>query len=231
LKKQVAVIGLGRFGASLVTTLYDAGHEVLAIDNDEKRVQEIASTATHAVQADGTNEAVLTELGIGEFQTVVVAMGAAIESSVLCTILLRKLGVPYVIARADHDLHGSILERIGANRVVYPEHEMGRRVAHGVELPGVQDYMPLIKGYGMSKLMAHKYLVGSTLGELGFGPSGKAEIAVLLVQRGDDMLVAPDMGEKVQVGDVLILSGGDDALEHLLEKVRKQHPERNGETS
>jgi len=231
MRKQVAVIGLGRFGTSVALTLHDAGNEVLAIDIDEKRVQAISSKITHAVQADATDEAVLTELGIGEFQTVVVAMGSAIESSVLCTILLRKLGVPYVIARADHDLHGSILERIGANRVVYPEHEMGRRVAHGVELPGVQDYMPLAKGYGISKLMAHKYLIGSTLGELGFGPSGKAEIAVLLVQRGEDVLIAPDMGEKVEVGDELVLSGRDDALERQLSEVRKQHPEGDGETA
>ena len=231
MRKQVAVIGLGRFGTSVALTLHDAGNEVLAIDIDEKRVQAISSKITHAVQADATDEAVLTELGIGEFQTVVVAMGSAIESSVLCTILLRKLGVPYVIARADHDLHGSILERIGANRVVYPEHEMGRRVAHGVELPGVQDYMPLVKGYGISKLMAHKYLVGSTLVQLGFGPSGKAEIAVLLIQRGEDVLIAPDMGEKVEVGDVLILSGRDDALERQLSEVRKQHPEGDGETA
>lgn len=231
MRKQVAVIGLGRFGTSVALTLHDAGHEVLAIDKDENCVQAISSRVTHAVQADGTNEAVLTELGIGEFQTAVVAMGSAIESSVLCTILLRKLGVAYVIARADHDLHGSILERIGANRVVYPEHEMGRRVAHGVELPGVQDYMPLAKGYGISKLMAHKYLVGSTLVQLGFGPSGKAEIAVLLIQRGEDVLIAPDMGEKVEVGDVLVLSGRDDALERQLSEVRKQHPEGDGETA
>jgi len=94
MRKQVAVIGLGRFGTSVALTLHDAGNEVLAIDIDEKRVQAISSKITHAVQADATDEAVLTELGIGEFQTVVVAMGSAIESSVLCTILLRKLGVP-----------------------------------------------------------------------------------------------------------------------------------------
>ena len=94
MKKQVAVIGLGRFGASLVATLHEAGHEVLAIDKDEKRVQEIASTATHAVQADATSESVLAELGLKNFQVAVVAMGADIESSVLCTILLRKLGLP-----------------------------------------------------------------------------------------------------------------------------------------
>ena len=113
MKKQIAVIGLGRFGASLVRTLHGAGHEVLAIDRDERRVQDIATDATHAVQADATSEAILTELGLKNFQVAVVAMGSDIESSVLCTILLRKIGVTYIIARADHDLHGKILERIG----------------------------------------------------------------------------------------------------------------------
>ncbi len=225
MKKQVAVIGLGRFGVSLVQTLYQAGHEVLAIDSDETRVQSIAASATHAVQADATNESVLTELGLKNFEVAVVAMGADIESSVLCTILLRKLGVKYVIARADHDLHGRILERIGANRVVYPEYEMGGNVAHSVMLWEVEEYMPLGASYGISQLHSPKYLVGSTLKELGFGPSGKSKIAVLLVQRGDEILFAPALEEKVQVGDVLVLCGGDEQLEDLLGAARKRYPE------
>jgi trk system potassium uptake protein TrkA len=158
-------------------------------------------------------------------------MGADIESSVLCTILLRKLGVNYVVARADHDLHGRILERIGANRVVYPEYEMGGNVAHSVMLREVQDYMPLGVGFGMSRLSSPKYLVGRTLKELGFRSSGKSPIAVLVVQRGEEVLFAPSMDEKVQVGDVLILCGGDDKLEELLNDARKRYPEENGSQS
>ena len=231
MKKQVAVLGLGRFGSRVATTLHDAGHDVLAIDMDEKRVQEMAARVTHAVQADATSESVLTELGLSDFEVAVVAMGAAIESSVLCTILLRKIGVTYVIARADHDLHGSILERIGANRVVYPEQEMGERVAHEVVLRAVKDYMPLGVGHGISSLMSPKYLVGCTLGALGFGPSGKADISVLLIQRGEEYVVSPSMDEKVVVGDVLILLGRDDSLGQLLADVRKQSPDTNGEPS
>ena len=227
MKKQVAVIGLGRFGASVVRTLHGAGHEVLAIDRDEKRVQETAGEATHAVQADATSEAVLIELGLKNFQVAVVAMGSAIESSVLCTILLRKIGVTYVIARADHDLHGKILERIGANRVVYPEHEMGISVAHTVMLREVDDYMPLDPDYGISRLNSPKYLVGCTLGDLGFGPSGKSGVAVLIVKRGDEIIVAPSMDETIQVGDVLVPYGRDDRLEELLNDARKKYPAEN----
>lgn len=231
MRMQVAVLGLGRFGSRVATTLHDAGHDVLAIDMDEKRVQEMAARVTHAVQADATSESVLTELGLSDFEVAVVAMGSAIESSVLCTILLRKIGVTYVIARADHDLHGSILERIGANRVVYPEQEMGERVAHEVVLRAVKDYMPLGVGHGISSLMSPKYLVGYTLGDLGFGPSGKADISVLLIQRGEEYVVSPSMDEKVVVGDVLILLGRDDSLGQLLADVRKQSPDTNGEPS
>ena len=231
MRKQVAVLGLGRFGSRVATTLHDAGHDVLAIDMDEKRVQEMAAHVTHAVQADATSESVLTELGLSDFEVAVVAMGSAIESSVLCTILLRKIGVTYVIARADHDLHGSILERIGANRVVYPEQEMGERVAHEVVLRVVKDYMPLGVGQGISSLNSPKYLVGQTLGDLGFGPSGKADIAVLLIQRGEEFVVSPSMNEKVAVGDVLILMGQDDSLGQLLSDARKQAPEASDEPS
>ena len=229
MKKQVAVIGLGRFGSSLAATLHEAGHEVLAIDKDEARVQEIAGTVTHAVQADATNEAVLAELGLKDFDVAMVAMGAAIESSVLCTILLRNLGVKYVIARADHDLHGSILKKIGANWVVMPEREKGVDVAHVVALREVRDYMRLDEGNGISRLMSPKYMVGRTLGDLGFGPSGGSEIAVLGLQRGDNFTISPSSDEKVEVGDALVLCGNDDNLERLLEKARRDHPDDNGQ--
>jgi len=227
MKKQVAVIGLGRFGLSLAATLHAAGHEVLAIDKDEARVQEVSNIVTHAVQADATNEAVLAELGLKDFDAAMVAMGAAIESSVLCTILLRNLGVKYVVARADHDLHGSILKKIGANWVVMPEREMGVTAAHSVVLREVRDYMRLDESNGVSRLMSPKYMVGRSLRELGFGPSGDAEIAVLALQRGKILTINPASEERVEVGDALVLCGNDDNLEALLEKARQKLPEEN----
>ena len=231
MKKQVAVIGLGRFGSSLARTLHEAGHEVLAIDKNEARVQEIADSVTHAVQADATNESVLTELGLKDFDVAMVAMGAAIESSVLCTILLRNLGVTYVVARGDHDLHASILRKIGANWVVMPEREKGVDVAHVIALREVRDYMWLDESNGISRLMSPKYMVGRTLDDLGFGPAGEAMIAVLALQRGESLTISPPMDEEVQVGDRLILCGSDDKLERLLEKARSEYPDENGEQS
>ncbi len=119
MKKQIVVVGLGRLGVPLAITLSNLGHDVLALDVDEKNVQIVASQITHAAQADATNETVLRNLGIGNFDIAIVTM-PEIEQSVLSTILAKKLGVRYIIARAVNELHGTILEKIGANKVVFP---------------------------------------------------------------------------------------------------------------
>lgn len=221
MKKQILVIGLGRFGINLATTLASAGHDVLAIDKDERRIQNVASQVTHAIQADATNESVLRDLGIGNFEIAIVAIGSAIESSVLSTILLKKLGVRYVIARADDELHGSILEKIGADNVVYPEREMGTRTAHGVTLIEVSDYMTIVSGYGVSKLIALPNTVGKSLSDIGFGRKGEWEVAVLLIQRGKEVIVTPGQQEVIKPDDVLVLAGSDEKLEKLLAELRK----------
>lgn len=220
MKKQIVVIGLGRFGVSVARTLYSIGHDVLAIDTDEKTVQNVASEITHAIQADGTNETVLRELGISNFDIAIVAIGAAVEASVLSTILLKKLGVPYVIARADNDLHGSILEKIGADKVVSPEQEMGERVAQVVTLAEVSYYMPLVPGYGVARMTAPAYLVGEKLVDLGFGPKGKWEVAIVLIQREKEIIVTPSQQEVIRDGDVLVVAGNNDNLEKLLQAAK-----------
>ncbi len=221
MKKQIVVIGLGRFGISIAKTLHGVGHDVLALDANDKAVQKISSEITHSIQADGTNEVVLRELGVSNFDIAIVAIGSAVEASVLCTILLKKLGVPYVIARADNDLHGSILERIGADKVVYPEQEMGTRVAHVVTLTDVSLFMPLIAGYGVAKLTAPVYLVGKQITDVGFGPKGKYEVAVLLIQREKEIIVTPSLQEIIREKDVLVTAGNSDNLEKLLQDAQK----------
>jgi len=225
MKKQIVVIGLGRFGTSLATTLAYLGHDVLALDRSEREVQNVASQVTHAVQIDATNEALLKELGVGNFDIAIVGIGVSVDSSVLITILLKKLGVPYVIAKADSELHGSILEKIGADRVVYPECEMGVRVAQGVTLFDVSDYMSLSPGYGVSKLEAPHYFVGRKLNELGFVKKGKWEVAVFLIMRDDEIIVSPCQNETVKADDVLIIAGSHDNLEKLLAEAKKNEEE------
>ena len=203
------------------TRCLSMGYDVLAMDVDEKKVQAIAPTITRAVQADGTDEAVLKELGVDKFDVAIVAMGSDIENSVLSTILLRKLGVRYVVARADNDLHGSILDKIGADKVIYPEREMGTRVAHGLMLTQVLDYMPVAPAYGVAKVSPPNSFIGRTLSELGLGREGKWGIAVLMIHREREVIVTPDRMEVVRAEDTLLLSGNDLKIEQMLTEAHK----------
>jgi len=224
-KRQVAVIGLGRFGYGLACTLFDMGHDVLAIDSDESSVQSVAAHVTHAVQADATNEAILKDLGVASFDVGIVGVGSDIQGSVLTTILLKKLGVKHVIARAENELHGSILEKIGADKVVYPEREAGIRVAHQMAKLDILDYISVSETYGVAKLAAPEHFVGKTLSELDLGRRGKWGVAVLLIKREKEVIVTPDRSEMVKTGDVLVVSGNDDRLEDMLSgaKVPEAH--------
>jgi len=220
MKKQVMVIGLGRLGVALASTLHALGHDVLALDIDEKNVQNMASQVTRAIQADACNEATLRELGISNFDIAIVTT-SEVESSVLTTVLLKRLGVPYIIARASDELHGSILEKIGADKVVYPEREMGTGIAHALTLGDVIDYIPVTAGYGVVRLALPLSFIGQTLSELGFGPKGKWKVAVLLMLRKQEVTITPSNDEVVKAGDVLVVSGSWDNLEELIGKFPK----------
>ncbi len=139
--KQFAVIGIGRFGESLIKELTRMGFEVLAIDIDPEKVNEVAETATHAVEADAVDEQVLRALGIRNFDVVVVAIGNNIQSNILTTILLKEIGVKKVVAKAQNALHGKVLEKIGADLVVYPEQDMAIKVAHSLVSRNILEYI------------------------------------------------------------------------------------------
>lgn len=220
--KQVVVMGLGRFGVSVATTLHEMGHEVLALDSDEKNVMAVASQLTRAAQADATSEAVLKDLGIRDCDVAIVSMGTSVESSVMSTILAKKLGVRYVIARASNELHGSILEKIGADLVVHPEREMGIRTAHSMTIRDATDYMPIGHRYGIAKLPALPCFVGKRLSTIGFGPRASYRVAVLLLQRRNEVSVSPDLNEIVRDGDVLVVSGEDDQIEKLIDEAKSR---------
>ncbi|RPJ20387.1 MAG: TrkA family potassium uptake protein, partial [Planctomycetaceae bacterium] len=153
-RKQVVVIGLGRFGSSLAHTLVELGHEVLGIDKNLDAVNAAADFVTQSVQADASGEEALKEIGVRNFDIGVVSIGEDVKSSILITLLLKRLGVQWVVSKAADELHGEILRRVGADRVVYPESETGVRVAHGLAVPAVVDYLKVIPGYGISKIVA-----------------------------------------------------------------------------
>jgi len=226
MRRQVLVVGLGRFGVSVSETLTQIGYEVLAIDRREMPVQDMASRVTHTIQADATNETVLKELGVRNFDIAIVAIGSGIENSVLATILLKKLGIPRVIARANNDLHGDILERIGADMVVSPEKEMGSRVARGAIMPGVSGYLDLAPAYGIARFMAPPNMTGQSLSDIGIGRKGKWEVAALVILRGQEIIVNPAPLEIIQSEDVLVLAGNDENLERMFNELQEtENPE------
>lgn len=161
---SVAVIGLGRFGISLAVELMDSGTEVLGIDADEEVVQSMNGLLTQVVRADSTRLEVLEQLAIGEFDRVVLAIGSDITASILTASLLLKLDVPVIWAKAVDERHGAVLEQLGVHKVIYPEKDMGRRVAHLVR-GAAADYLEIDKGYAMVKTVAPRLLHGITLTE------------------------------------------------------------------
>jgi trk system potassium uptake protein TrkA len=214
-RRQVVVVGLGRFGTAVARTLTDIGHEVLAIDINHKHVQEVSDAVTHAVQGDGTDAETLSDLGVGEFDTGIVAI-SDVERSILITVQLKRLGVPYVIAKAKEELHGDILEKVGADRVVFPEREVGERLAHSFTVPNVVDYMPLGPDYGVSKLEPPAEVVGKTVGELRL--TDRHNVVLLMIERSGQVVINPGSGERIQGQDLLVVAGLDDALERLRSK-------------
>ena len=216
MKNQVAVIGLGRFGSSVAKSLYNLGHDVLAMDVDEERVQSMMGQVTYPVTGNGTNEAVLRELGVPDYDAAVVAVGSDIVVSVLACVLLKTLGISYIVARAYDDLHGNTLERIGVDKVVHAESEMGVRLAHNLFNPNLQEYLEVTPNYGFSRMRVPEVFVNKTLKESGFSsPRDKTGVAVLAIRRGKDITLNPDNGHRLQEGDLLILAGRDEVVEAL----------------
>ena len=216
MKKQVVVVGLGRFGSSIAQELYQAGHDVLAIDLDEKKVQDALGEVTYAVRGDATSETLLKELGVQNFDVAVIAVGSDIQASILVTVLLKGLGIPFIIARSSNQLHGNTLERIGADKVVYPEQETGRRIAHVEFHPGVIDYMDVTSNYGITKMRPPENLIKHTLEEAGLsGPRDKYGLAVLAIRRGRECILVPSKDEEIRPGDILIVAGNAEQLGRL----------------
>ena len=222
MKPQVVVLGLGRFGTAVATSLCERGHEVLAIDRDDVKVQDILPWVTHAAQADITHEAALRELGVQNFDIAVVGAGSDLQVSLLTTVLAQRIGVPHVVAVAINELHGLTLERIGATSVVYPSRETGERLAHRLGYPDVLDYLEVTSSYSISKITPPPGSLGKTLEEADLGGTRGATLSVLLIKRGNDVILTPDRFERIEAGDVLFVAGRDVQLDRLEEPSQQE---------
>ncbi|CAM3046736.1 TrkA family potassium uptake protein [Paenibacillus sediminis] len=210
-KQQFAVIGLGRFGGALATELMDLGYEVLGIDRDEEVVNDMSELLTHAVVADATDEEVLRSLGIRNFDCGIVAIGNDIQMSILAAILLKDLGVKTVVAKAITTLHGRALEKIGVDRVIFPERDMGIRVAHQLVTPNLLDYIELSKDYSIVEMTVPEQLHGKTLAEL--NPRARFGCSIVALHKPNGVIVAPTALDHLQKGDIMVIIGANEKID------------------
>ena len=216
MKKQIVVIGLGRFGSSVCEELYNLGHEVLAIDSQIDKVNAVVKYSSHAAVADGTDSAALKALGVRNFDQGVVAIGDNLQASVLCTLMLKENGMKKVWVKARNLQHQKILEKVGADRVIQPEHEMGIRVAHHMDSEKIIDYIDLSKDYSIVELVASNLVANKTLVELDI--RAKYDCTVLAIKRGESVNIAPLPSDEIQLDDLLVVMGHRNDLKRFEDK-------------
>lgn len=205
--KDYAVIGLGRFGGSICRELSREGMQVLAIDIDEERVNEYKKIAYHAVIADSTDEDTLKEIGIKNFDHVIVAIGENIQASILTAVILADIGIKKITVKAQNDHHEKILNKIGVHRVVHPERDMGRRLAHSLISNNILDYLELSDEHSIVEVKAGKKMVGKSLIELDIRANYGCNIVA--IKRGADINVSPSAEGALREEDILIVIGAD----------------------
>nr|WP_250886449.1 TrkA family potassium uptake protein [Bacillus sp. SM2101] len=206
-KKEFAVIGLGRFGGSICKSLSEQGMEVLAFDIDEDKVNEYANIASHAVIGDSTDESILKNLGIRNFDHVIIAIGDNIQASILTTLILKELGVENITVKAQNDYHEKVLSKIGADQIVHPERDMGRRIAHNIISNNVLDYLELSDEHSIVEIVASEKIDGNSLIDLDI--RAQYGINIVAIKRGKEIIVSPQATENIHEGDILIVIGAD----------------------
>lgn len=219
--KQFIIIGLGRFGGSIARTLAEMGHEILAIDQNEDRVQEFANIVTQVVQADATDEKLLLDLGARNFDNAVVSIGDDIQASILTTLILKEIGVPHVTVKAISELHQKVLEKIGADKVIHPERDMGIRVARHLISENILDHIELSSEYSLAEVVATEAVTGKNLAALDVRARFGCNVIAIRSSRGDKMNIAPDANEEIQPGDVFIVIGRNEDVQRFENQLQK----------
>lgn len=222
--KQFVVFGVGRFGQSVAKTLADSGCEVLVVDNDADRIQDIADFVTHAVVTDVTDTEELENLGIRNFDGAIIGIGENLEASVMATILVKEMGVGYILAKANNEMHGKILKKVGADTVIFPEKEMGIRIANNVLMGNFFDAVELSTTFSMMEVEVPAVWAGHSLQELDL--RRKYKINVVAIKRKDDLRIDLDPGKPLSKDEILIVIGKNNQL-HELVQMNKAKYENN----
>jgi len=214
---QVAVIGLGIFGRHVALALYQAGHDVLAIDRQGNLVNQVKNRVTQAVVADASDKQALHDLGLGLVDTAVISMGDNMAGSILVTMFLKEIGVNRIIVKAVSDDHKAVLDKVGATDVIFPERDMALKVADSVMAQNVVDWLPLTEDFAIVELKVPESFAGRTLADLGLRK--KYGIQVIAIKQPDtdhvNLVISPD--EEIKLTDVLVVVGRNDDIKKLKE--------------
>ncbi|MDD3243788.1 MAG: TrkA family potassium uptake protein [Eubacteriales bacterium] len=214
--RQFVVIGMGRFGSAVATALYDLGNDVLALDNVESRLDRVSERVTHAVQADATDEAALQALGLSNFDVAIIATGN-VEATTLISLLCKDMGVPLVISKATSELHAKALRKIGVDKVIFPEKDMGVRLAHSLVSTNVLDYIEISPDYSLVEITAPDKWANRSLLELNV--RSEYGINILAIKSGDGSInVSPRSSNVIRVGDTLVVVGSNVDIHRLESK-------------
>ena len=216
MRKEFVVIGLGRFGGSIVRELISQGANVMAIDSSQERVDDFAQIATQAIVADTTDESVIKSLGLWNFEHVIVAIGEDIQSSILTTLILKELGVPQITAKANNDYHEKVLRKIGADFVVHPERDMGIRIANNMLSNNVLDYLELSDEHSIMEIRVSDRIAGRSLVDLDI--RAKYDINIVGIKRGEQILISPSPTDPILIGDILLVIGADVDINRFMKK-------------
>lgn len=220
MKKNFAIIGLGRFGASVCETLIEYGQEVLVIDRDEARVNDYMDIATHAVVADAQDDEALKSIGIRNFDHVIVAIGEDIQASILVTLMVKELGVPVVTAKALNEYHARVLQKVGADHIVHPERDMGIKLGRALSSNHLLDYLDLDDDYRLAEIdMTDPRYVNKTLDELNFRST--FNLNVISIRRGKEMIISPLADQIILPNDQVLIIGETKAVTEFDEKMNK----------
>ena len=209
--KSYVVIGLGRFGTTLARQLCELGGQVLAMDVRSDLVQQVAEDVTHAVVGDAQDKEVLRALGVRDMDCAIIAIGDNLAASVLITMNLKELEVPFVICKAHDETHRRVLEKLGVDKVIIPEKEHAQRLARSLNSHNVLDYIELSEEYGILEVPAPKSWIGKTLRELDV--RAKLGVNIIAVENGDKTNVSPSADYRIGEKDTMVILGENYALE------------------
>lgn len=213
MKKQFAVFGLGSFGVSVAVTLQRLGCEVIAVDHDRERVDEIADKVSYAMRADIGDPEVIRSLGGRNLDGMVVAAAESMEASIMATLMAKEVGIPYVICKARDELHGEVLKKIGADAIIFPEEEMGKKVAKNLMSANLTDWIALSPDYSVAETVVPKAWIGKTLKELDVRKNYDVNVAG--IKEGDRVEITPDPDIPLSEKMILMLIGSNEALEKI----------------